>query len=72
MITVIRPSILGGPVMAWDLNVTEDELIAWCRGLYAQDAFRNLNAEQREFIMTGITPDEWADKIGSASEDDEC
>jgi len=29
------------------------------RGLYVQDAFRNLTASEREFILTGITPEEW-------------
>ena len=28
-------------------------------GKYVQDAFNNLNADEREFLMTGITPAEW-------------
>lgn len=30
------------------------------RGKFIQDAFRYLNADEREFIMTGTTKEEWA------------
>ena len=29
------------------------------QGAYMQDAFSKLSAEEREFLMTGITPAEW-------------
>lgn len=32
---------------------------AWVSGELAQRAFPHLTADQREFIMTGITSDEW-------------
>ena len=31
------------------------------RGALIQDAFPDLDADQREFLMTGITPAEWAE-----------
>ena len=31
----------------------------WESGAYIQDAFPSLSPEQREFIKTGITPEEW-------------
>lgn len=40
-------------------------------GNYVQDAFPTLNADQREFIMTGITPEEWEAMFGSEEEDEE-
>lgn len=30
------------------------------RGKLVQDAFPNMSADDREFLMTGITPAEWA------------
>lgn len=33
-----------------------------------QNAFPTLNAEQREFIMTGITPERWKIIFGSEEE----
>jgi hypothetical protein len=37
---------------------------AWKSGMLIQEAFPTLNAEQREFLMTGITPDEWTRVFG--------
>ena len=31
----------------------------WVRGMLIQDAFPDLTADQREFIKTGITAEEW-------------
>jgi hypothetical protein len=36
----------------------------WEAGALIQNAFPMLNAEQREFIMTGITPEEWEATFG--------
>jgi hypothetical protein len=33
--------------------------ILWQTGMLIQDAFPTLDAGQREFIKTGITPEEW-------------
>lgn len=41
----------------------------WKGGKLIQDAFPDLNDEQREFIMTGITPEEW-NKLFPGDEDD--
>jgi len=37
---------------------------AWKRGALIQEAFPSLSAEDREFILSGITPAEWADTFG--------
>lgn len=40
----------------------EDFLAAFYKldkGMLIQDAFPNLNPEQREFILSGTTPEEW-------------
>ena len=56
---IIRESPFSGKVHQWDLPVTEEELSSWCEGTLVQDAFPWLSPEQREFIKTGIIPDEW-------------
>ena len=38
-------------------------LARWRNGELIQIAFPLLNANQREFIMTGITPEEWKEHI---------
>lgn len=37
---------------------------AWESGVLIQDAFPMLSADQREFLLTGITPDEWNAMFG--------
>ena len=36
----------------------------WQAGVKIQNAFSMLNADQREFLMTGITPAEWDKAFG--------
>lgn len=56
-------SIISGNNNTMTLPITEDEykigVLAWENGAYIQNAFPMLNADEREFILTGITPDEW-------------
>lgn len=42
-----------------DLPITEEQIKAFENGEHVQNAFPHLNADQREFILTGMTPDEW-------------
>lgn len=37
---------------------------AWQNGLYIQDAFPHLNADQRELVKTGIHPECWKAMMG--------
>lgn len=58
-----------------DLPVTQED-IDRCWGLspngteHIQDVFPDLSADQREFLKTGITPEEWEAEFGSFDEDD--
>tara|TARA_B110000503_G_C6904166_1_gene311986 strand:+ start:95 stop:238 length:144 start_codon:yes stop_codon:yes gene_type:complete len=45
------------------LDLSEGALLAWKGGMLAQDAMPNLSADEREFVMTGITPYEWEEYI---------
>lgn len=54
-----RKSPFSGKVHEMDLPVTEDELAHWASGALAQNVWPHLSPDQREFIMTGITPEEW-------------
>ena len=42
-----------------NLDVTRQQLSNYERGELLQTAFPNLTADEREFIKTGITADEW-------------
>ena len=57
------------------LDMSEFEFLLarreWKRGVMIQDAFPNLNADEREFIMTGITPALWDYVFGSGEGQEE-
>lgn len=56
---VTRKSLLTGIEHTLEIDVTEEQLAAWRAGATVQDAMPHLDAPMREFIMTGITPEEW-------------
>jgi len=68
MITVERKCPFTGQMNEMALPITQWEydagVEAWQNGAYIQDAMPTLNAEQREFVKTGITPQKWAELFG--------
>lgn len=62
--------MISGYTRSMDLDVTEAELNVWKSGTNIQDAMPNLSANEREFIMTGITPEEWDAAFPDEEEED--
>lgn len=57
---VTRTSTVSGKTHSLDLAVTQEQLDRYeRRELLLQDAFPDLSAPEREFIKSGITPEEW-------------
>jgi hypothetical protein len=56
---ITRTSIATGTTRTLDLPVTEAQLDAWASGELIQDAFPDLSPDDREFLKTGITAEEW-------------
>lgn len=57
---VTRRSMISGIEHTLDLDITEAQIAEYQSGSgYIQDIFRNLTADEREFIKTGITAKEW-------------
>jgi 7,8-dihydro-6-hydroxymethylpterin-pyrophosphokinase len=54
-----RTSAHSGITRTLDLDVTLNEYASWRGGELIQNAMPRLNADDREFIMTGITAEEW-------------
>ena len=42
-----------------EIPVTQEQLDAWKGGELIQNAMPNISPDDREFLMTGITPEEW-------------
>lgn len=52
----------------WTQEQFDARLKLWQDGMLIQEAFPELNEDQREFIMTGITPDEWAEMVSNRND----
>lgn len=66
-----RRSLISGIIRTLDMPVTEEQIKAWENGALIQDAMPNLNTAHREFLLTGITDDEWNEEFPSEDNVDE-
>jgi hypothetical protein len=67
---ITRTSMFSGVERTLDLPITEAQLTEWKTGTLCQNAFPQLSADDREFIMTGVTAQEWSDEFGDEDDDD--
>ena len=57
---VIKRSPRTGKMNSMELPITNQELDRWIkRGWLIQNAMPQLSDDQREFLLTGYTPDDW-------------
>jgi hypothetical protein len=56
---ITRTSRISGNTNVMYLDITQEALAAWINGALIQDVMPHLKPEEREFLMTGITPAEW-------------
>lgn len=56
---ITRTSAISGVTRTREIDVTQAELDDYLGGELIQRAMPNVSADDREFIMTGITPEEW-------------
>ena len=54
-----RTSPITGITRTLDIDVTKGQLVRWEAGALIQDVMGHLSAADREYIVTGITDDEW-------------
>ena len=66
---VTRTSMFTGVKRTLNLNITYTQLNSWISGTLAQNAFPNITADEREFIMTGVTGEEWDDTFNMVDDD---
>jgi len=69
---ITRKSIISGNVNTMDINVTHEDFAKLESGWLIQSAMPHISADEREFIMTGITPQEWDTEMGCDEDDEEC
>jgi len=47
-----------------EIDVTLEQISAWKSGVLIQDAMPNLSSEEREFLISGFTPEQWEETFG--------
>lgn len=60
---ITRTSILSGITRTKDLPVTIAQARAWLSGELIQNAMSHLSVDDREFILSGITAEEWEENF---------
>ena len=55
-----KVSMLTNKVHIREIDVTREQVENWQGGMLIQEAMPNLSIDDREFMMTGATADEWA------------
>jgi hypothetical protein len=60
---ITKMSIISGKTTFMDLDITDAQLRRWKGGELIQNVFPHLSPDEREFLMTGITHDEWEENI---------
>lgn len=66
---ITRTSMASGVTRTREMDVTPEQLASWQDGAHIQVAAPHLSDQDREFIISGITPDEW-DEMFPDGEDD--
>ena len=62
---VTKVSSISGKTNSMELDITQAQLDLYAQGQeLIQNVFPNLLPEEREFIKTGITPQEWNEMFG--------
>lgn len=61
---ITRKSAFTGVEHTLEIPVSLKQMDAWMNGELIQNAMPQLSADQREFLMTGITQEEWASAFG--------
>jgi len=57
---ITRTSPFSGNTNVMEIDVTQEQLRSWqVDGVLIQNAMPHLTPDEREFIKTGIPPEEW-------------
>lgn len=64
MVRITKKSILTGKLNTMELDVSKDQLDRYEAGELVQNVFPKLSADEREFLISGITPEEWNKAFG--------
>ena len=71
-IQVTKQSVITRKMNTIELPITQEHLDMYetVGDILVQDAFPNLDIGQREFLISGITPQEWNETFGEEGDDE--
>lgn len=61
---ITRTSYLTGRTHVMDIPVSQEQVDLWEQGVLIQDVMPDLSSDQREFMISGSTPEEWEEYFG--------
>jgi len=56
--------MLTGKIHEREIDVTPEQLQKWHDGMLIQDAMPHLSDDDREYLISGATPEEWDQFFG--------
>ena len=62
---IVRTSPVTKSIREIEINVTYEQLERWRNGELIQNVMPELTPDEREFIMSGITPNDWDNIFGA-------
>ena len=68
---VTRSCPVTGDTITRDVPCTERQMTMWEAGQLIQLAMPNVSREDREFVMSGMTPEVWAQTMGVEEDEPE-
>jgi hypothetical protein len=61
---IMKISPVTGNPNTRDINVTHEQLNQWRNGELIQNVMPHLTADEREFLISGCTPEDWEKLYG--------
>lgn len=65
---VTRVSMMTGREATLEVPCTPEQIARWQSGVLLQDAMPQVTPPLREFVKTGITPEEWEETFGTGQD----
>ncbi len=59
MMLITKQSVMTGEKNTMLLPVTNEQIERWQDGELIQNVFPHLSPSEREFLISGVTPEEW-------------
>ena len=66
-----RANIFTGRVRELELDVTQEQIERWQNGELIQNAMPHLSKDEREFLISGMLPEEWDAYISDGEPEEE-